>query len=126
MLVLAAMLTIPRVLFGAESVVPPASRGTRGAEASPFVRAPYLQLATPSSITVVWRTPESIQPAVRYGIAPDRLDRLIAASGIVTRVALTTNEVESKVLGGTRPEVLRLPRLHGAPAGVFQPVLMMK
>ena len=36
-----------------------------------FARAPYLQLATPSSIVVVWRTDGENEPVVRYGRSID-------------------------------------------------------
>ena len=38
-------------------------------------RAPYLQLSTPESMTVVWRTAGAIRPVVRFGLTPDRLDQ---------------------------------------------------
>ena len=37
------------------------------AEQPAFSRAPYLQLATDSSIRIVWRTEREITPVVRYG-----------------------------------------------------------
>ena len=44
----------------------------------PFVtRGPYLQLATPTSIRVVWRTDKSTVGVVRYGTDPANLDQLV-------------------------------------------------
>ena len=40
-----------------------------------FSRAPYLQLATPESIFIVWRTSEKIDPVVKFGSSPESLDR---------------------------------------------------
>ena len=36
-------------------------------------RAPYLQLATPNSVYVVWRTEGPSEPVVRYGPTPTKL-----------------------------------------------------
>ena len=85
-----------------------------------FARAPYVQLATPNSIVVVWRSEGEIQPVVRYGSTPELLDKLVAANSIVTRVSLTTNKAALKRLEETKPELFRLPKLHSAPAGLFQ------
>jgi hypothetical protein len=85
-----------------------------------FARAPYLQLATPNSIVVVWRTVGPLRPVVRYGVDLDNLDRQAAETMIVTRVSLTTNKAELKVLEQKQPELFRLPKLHSAPAGLYQ------
>ena len=85
-----------------------------------FARAPYLQLATPNSIVVVWRTDGEVTPVVRYGKSPDRLDQEVPAHSVVTRVAFTTNKAELKLLEEKKPELFRLPKLHSAPAGLFQ------
>ena len=46
----------------------PAAHGAQN-DAAPlaFSRAPYVQLATPTSMVVVWRTDDKITPVVRYG-----------------------------------------------------------
>jgi hypothetical protein len=85
-----------------------------------FARAPYLQLATPQSMVIVWRTEGEMDPMVRYGRSVDRLDQQVEAAAIVTRVALTTNKAELKKLEDQKPELFRLPKLHSAPAGLFQ------
>lgn len=85
-----------------------------------FARAPYLQLATPNSIVVVWRSETEIEPVVRYGRSVTALDQQVPVNMIVTRVALTTNKADLKVLEEKRPEILRLPKLHSAPVGLFQ------
>jgi acid phosphatase type 7 len=41
--------------------------------AATITRGPYLQLATPTSITVCWRTDEATDSRVQYGIAQDAL-----------------------------------------------------
>lgn len=51
-------------------------------------RGPYLQRSTPDSVVVVWRTDAETTPVVRYGAAPDRLDRVVAPAKVVTRVSV--------------------------------------
>lgn len=78
------------------------------AETSPFSRAPYLQMATSDSICIVWRTVSPITPVVSYGPAPDRLDKTVATTAIITRVAAPEGAVTAN------------PRLHSAPEGTYQ------
>jgi hypothetical protein len=85
-----------------------------------FARAPYLQLVTPTSIVVVWRTDGPIQPFVRFGSALEHLDHQSNPLTTVTRVALTTNKAELKILEEEQPDLFQLPKLHSAPAGQFQ------
>src|SRR6185503_4796858 len=85
-----------------------------------FARAPYIQLATPTSIVLVWRTEGPINPVVQFGRLPGRLDSAVGYTSIVTRVALTTNRAELAKLQATNAPVLRLPRLHSAPVGLYQ------
>jgi hypothetical protein len=85
-----------------------------------FARAPYLQMATPTSIVIVWRTSAEGQPGVRFGRSPLQLNQQVEGSRIVTRVALTTNKAELRKLEIDKPEWFRLPKLHSAPAGLFQ------
>lgn len=88
---------------------------------SPFSRAPYIQLGTPSSMVIVWRTPSEITPVVRFGRSVDQLDQEVPLASIVTRVSLTTNKAELKVLQDKRPEMFQWPRLHrDSPSGLFQ------
>ena len=78
---------------------------------NPFIaRGPYLQLATPNSIFVVWRTETNIQPNVRFGTAPWKLDRIVKSNEIIVRYG-TTNKILP------RP---RFARLHSAPEGTWQ------
>jgi hypothetical protein len=100
---------------GSGSVPPPPDNHTNH-----FSRAPYLQLATPRSIVVVWRTEGAIQPVVRFGDSPERLDCQVSDASIVIRVSLTTNKAELKILEQEQPELFRLPKLHSAPSGQFQ------
>lgn len=73
-----------------------------------FTRAPYVQLATPHSIHVVWRTNKPIDAVVRFGEAPDRLDRAVSGEAIVERRPAKESEIESG------------PPLHSAPEGTRQ------
>jgi hypothetical protein len=105
---------------GADSQVPVNEDVAHEGHTNHFARAPYLQLATPHSMTVVWRTDGAITPVVRYGPTVEYLDAVVAATSIVTRVALPTNKAEVKILQDTHPGLFRLPQLHSAPAKVFQ------
>lgn len=78
---------------------------------NPFIaRGPYLQLATPNSIFVVWRTETNIQPAVRFGLSPGKLDRVVKSTEIIVKYG-TTNRIAPG---------LRIGRLHSAPQGTWQ------
>ena len=85
-----------------------------------FARAPYVQLATHQSIVVVWRIEGPIQPALRFGRSATALDMESDPSGIVTRVALSTNKAEVNALAERVPGLLQMPKLHSAPVGLFQ------
>lgn len=52
------------------------------------VRGPYLQMATPDSIVIVWRTEGPSNPVVRYGAAPDALDKTAPTDTLTTRVSV--------------------------------------
>src|SRR5687768_1875976 len=72
-------------------------------------RAPYVQMATPDSAVVVWRTASDSKPAVRYGKSPEALDQKVeAGESIVVRVP------------GPSDEPATLPRLTGAREGTRQ------
>ncbi|HEU0010148.1 MAG TPA: metallophosphoesterase [Verrucomicrobiae bacterium] len=85
-----------------------------------FARAPYVQLATPTSIVIVWRTEGPIDPVVQFGRLPGKPEYAIGSTSIVTRVALTTNRTELAKLQAANAPELRLPRLHSAPVGLYQ------
>src|SRR5678815_5264420 len=82
----------------------------RAAHTNGILRGPYLQLATPHSMYVVWRTDYKITPVVRFGLDPDNLDRQVT-EGIITRYG-TTNKHASLPEG--------MVRLHTAPEGSYQ------
>lgn len=58
------------------------------AKASTFqpqlLRGPYLQVATPTSMTVRWRTDVYSRGRVQYGLTPGKLDRLVSDSTLTT------------------------------------------
>jgi hypothetical protein len=56
------------------------------ANGASVVRAPYVQLATDSSVYVVWRTVGESAPALRYGLHPDQLDQQVPVEQILTRL----------------------------------------
>ena len=59
-------------------------------------REPYLQIGTPTSMTVVWRSDASPPPGVCYGAAPDALTTL--AMGTATRVG-AVDHIEVEITG---------------------------
>jgi len=59
-------------------------------------RGPYLQLATPDSMVIVWRTDGSTEPSVKIGESPDLLDRTIGMSAITMRVSVDVKGVDVK------------------------------
>lgn len=78
------------------------------AEDSVLVRGPYLQLATPTSIVIVWRTLGETEPTVRYGLGPSRLDHACKPDAITIRHS--TAKAKRPAIGS----------LHSAPAGTVQ------
>ena len=52
--------------------------------ATTIVRGPYLQLATPTSMVVRWRTDTTESSLVNYGITTDQLTLTAKAQGITT------------------------------------------
>ena len=56
-----------------------------GAPAEGFERAPYVQLATPDSIRLVWRTDRGMNPVVKFGESVDALDRVVPAADVMVR-----------------------------------------
>ena len=78
---------------------------------NPFIdRGPYLQLATPNSIFVVWRAETNIQPSVHFGSSPARLDHITKTNDIIVRYATTNRFLPVRGIG----------RLHSAPEGTWQ------
>lgn len=71
---------------------------TPTARATTLTRGPYLQLATPESITVRWRTDAPTASSVDYGLAPDAL------SSQSTLAPLTTEHIVT--LGGLTPDTI--------------------
>jgi hypothetical protein len=72
-----------------------------------FSRMPYVQMATPDSIVVVWRTPRKIDPVVRYGEAANSLNSTAPPESVVVRVAPDVQEPLAA-------------KLHSAPLGTYQ------
>ena len=84
-----------------------------------FARTPYVQLATPSTIFVVWRTHTNSEPVVRWGTTPDNLNMSTPPQYVLRRIALGTNRADLTT-NKYPAHILRLPRLHSAPVGVWQ------
>jgi hypothetical protein len=51
------------------------------AEAQDLERAPYLQMVTPDSATIVWKTWDETDGELRWGTSPDALDETIPSLG---------------------------------------------
>lgn len=49
-----------------------------GVSAQQIVRGPYLQIGTPDSIVVRWRTDAPTDSAVQFGLEPGKLDKTVA------------------------------------------------
>jgi acid phosphatase type 7 len=76
-------------------------------EEATLSRPPYLQLGTPNSMVVVWRTLGKLAaPSVRYGAEMTKLDQAVTAGAITIRVA-------PNVPGD-------LPKMHSAPDWTWQ------
>ena len=93
-----------------------------------FLRAPYLQFSTTNSIYVVWRTQIPIQPVVKFGRSPGRLNNELTyvsdrtTTGIVVRARLgeKNDTVPERFQKFRTEENLKLRKLHSAPMGTFQ------
>src|SRR5438094_816916 len=57
--------------------------------AQTLLRPPYLQMGTPGSMTVVWRTTTPADGVVRYGRSPTQLDQTITATETTPQHAVT-------------------------------------
>jgi len=86
-------------------VLPSASAGD---DLSKFTRQPYLQLATPHSIRIVWRTESAMTPVVRFGEKADKLDQSVAGESVIVRRVASENGNDEAV------------PLHSAPKGTRQ------
>lgn len=83
-----------------------------------FLRQPYLQLATPNSINILWRTPKAIKPQIRYGIDPGNLDKVVRGSAIIAR--RTKEDGGGVAYTGADGESETPAPLHSAPKGCIQ------
>ncbi len=74
-----------------------------------LTRGPYLQLATPNSIAIVWRVVGNTIPSVRYGRDANQLENeWKQRDGVILR------------LSPDQPRDPEHPRLHSAPANTMQ------
>lgn len=76
--------------------------------AAQLTRGPYLQLATPSSIRIVWRTVGESTPILRYGLDPARQEITVEGTEILARRVTPKGETPSE------------NSLHSAPDGTVQ------
>ena len=81
------------------------------AQTSPsLTRGPYLQLATPDSIHILWRQRSEAQPSVHWGTASDQLNSQVTAANGISLRKLASEGASSP---GTQP-------LHSAPEETCQ------
>ncbi|QDV22486.1 purple acid phosphatase family protein [Aureliella helgolandensis] len=93
--------------------------GVAKTETDILSRGPYLQLSTPTSISILWRTSSATKPVVRFGTQPDQLDQEVAASAILVRNApLAGLEPSESLPSDTTSDAS--PTLHSAPVGTVQ------
>ena len=78
---IASLLSIP-ILLHAALPVQMGAREQPARELRRIIRGPYLQLGTPNTITIRWRTDKPTSSLVRYGPALDRLIHAVNADGI--------------------------------------------
>lgn len=64
------------------------------AQAGAVIRGPYLQLGTPTSMVVQWRTAAAVDSVVRYGTRPDQLSTVTMVAGVRTDHAVTLTGLE--------------------------------
>ena len=69
-----------------------------GGTAEPVTRGPYLQLATPDSMIVRWRTAEATSSRVIHGLEPNALSTSVEDPTLTTEHAVTLTGLEA---GGT-------------------------
>ena len=58
------------------------------AGAQEVTRGPYLQMATPESVVVVWRTNEAIEPVVKIGPSPEGLTKPFGSEDATVRLSV--------------------------------------
>jgi len=58
------------------------------------IRGPYLQLPTPTSMTVRWRTDIAEGSRVRYGRSPSQLDKTASGAGLLSEHIVTLDNLE--------------------------------
>lgn len=99
-----------------------AARGAAIFARDNFAREPYLQLATPTSMHVVWRTEGPIEPVLRYGSNDKDLNRTVRAEDMVLRIALGDENPlgNPDLLELRKPKYARHPKLHSARPGLVQ------
>jgi len=94
---LLAILVLSRNVAADDPALPPA-----------LTRGPYLQLSTPSSVSIIWRTNAETQPIVRYGLDPEQLDQSLPVASILVRRVPKEGEAPGDL------------SLHSAPEGTVQ------
>ena len=80
-----AIAAFPIIAFSqANPTTAPAAKPIPKGYLAELIRGPYLQVATPTSMTVRWRTNVYDRSNVRYGLTPDHLDMQATDSTLVS------------------------------------------
>ena len=83
------------------------------ASGAQFFRKPYLQLATDTSMTIVWRTSGTIDAKVMFGTSVDKMDQTVPSEQILLR------QVKGKA-GESLSGIKTGPELHSARSQAVQ------
>ncbi|WP_166996014.1 metallophosphoesterase [Pseudomaricurvus alkylphenolicus] len=85
------------------------SSGVGAEESASMIRGPYLQMATPDSITVVWRSDKPIEPVVRYGLQLGKQEQT-EEDNVFRRIAPVVDKTPAE----------HFARLHSAEPNTYQ------
>lgn len=100
-----------------ELVAETGSGGSTGGGALGLERGPYLQMGSPNSIIVRWRTANATDSRVLYGADPDNLSTVVDASGNRTEhevelTGLQPNQIYYYGIGNTSEAIISGPDFH--------------
>ncbi len=73
-----------------------------------LTRGPYLQLSTPSSVSIIWRTVGGMEAVVQYGLDPANLDQTVPDGSLLVKRVPQEGEASNDL------------SLHSAPEGTVQ------
>ena len=112
---LAGIVAIAGIVLGADEKEKPKIPSHRYPLLPGFSRMPYLQMSGPESMSIVWRTTESMTPVIRFGTDLKKLDRKCDGEDILVKRKLK----DLMRIPGPPPKSDQLP-LFSAPDGTYQ------